>query len=100
MLISISDSSYYRDSGIFKVTSYDKWYLVFLNVDSDMQTTYLTYNFEADRAVDFTPIMVIIAIIAVCLIISILLGIVYRKRRKERNNQCTYQYNLIYLINQ
>ncbi|MFX1574850.1 MAG: zinc-ribbon domain-containing protein [Promethearchaeota archaeon] len=85
----LSDGSYHRDSGIFKITSYDTWYLVFLNADSDMQTTYLIYNFEVERAVDFTPIIVTIAIIAVCLIISILIVVAYR-RKKKREEQPVY----------
>lgn len=79
----LSDGSYYRDSGTFRVTSYDTWYLVFLNADSDMQTTYLTYDLEIERAVDFTPIIVAIVIIVVCSVISILIGIAYRQKNKR-----------------
>ncbi len=79
----LSDGSNYRDSGTFTVTSYDTWYLVFLNIDSSMQTTYLIYDFKVKRAVDFTPIIITIAIIMICSIISILIGITYRQKKKR-----------------
>lgn len=42
----LSDGSYSRDSGTFNPRSNDSWYVVFLNADSDMQITYLTYNVD------------------------------------------------------
>lgn len=80
----LSNGSYYRDLGTFRVTSYDTWYLVFRNADSDMQTTYLTYDVEIERAIDFTLIIVVIAIIVVCSVISIFIGIAYRQKNKRK----------------
>jgi len=38
---TLSDGSYYGDSGTFDVPYQDTWYIIFWNNDADMQTTYL-----------------------------------------------------------
>ena len=43
-LYTLSSGDYVSDSGTFTVAYDDVWYIVFLNEDSDQQSTYLTYS--------------------------------------------------------
>lgn len=79
---TLSDGSYIRDSGTFKPRSDDTWYVVFLNDDSDMQTTYLTYDVDLVRGNDWFesflgPIIFII-------IIGSVIGVVAELSKKSK----------------
>ncbi|TKJ23118.1 MAG: hypothetical protein CEE43_05210 [Promethearchaeota archaeon Loki_b32] len=75
-LYTLSNGSYYIDSGIFYPPSYDTWYIVFLNADPVEQTTYLTYNVDIERGNDggddsifeeiFYPIIAFVIIGSIC----------------------------------
>ncbi|MFX0036294.1 MAG: zinc ribbon domain-containing protein [Candidatus Hermodarchaeota archaeon] len=84
---SLSDGSYYRDSGIFKPPSYDHWYIIFFNNDPDMQTTYLTYDVMLDRGDSgngFESILYpIIAIIIIGGFVGICVGISEKSKKKK-----------------
>lgn len=81
---TLSDGSYIRDSGTFKPRSDDTWYIVFLNSDSDMQTTYLTYDVDLVRGNNWFESFLgpIIVIIIIGSIIGI--GAVMWKKSKEK----------------
>ena len=81
----LSDGSYYRDSGTFFPQSNDDWYIVFLNADSDMKITYLTYDvdFIEDPLLLGGIIGPIIAVLAVGGIIGAFIAI-SKKIAKEK----------------
>jgi len=68
----LSDGSYIRDSGTFTPRSHDDWYVVFLNADSDMQTTYLTY--DVDFVQDTSSLLIIVGILIACLAVGGIIG--------------------------
>ena len=82
----LSNGSYYRASGIFYPPSSDTWYIVFLNVDPDNQTTYLTYDVDVDRGDDSLFESIFIPIITIIIIGSIIGGAIEisNKQKKKR----------------
>lgn len=82
---SLSNGSYYIDSGHFIPPSYDTWYIVFRNIDSDIQITYLTYNVVVDRGDDSLFEQIFITIISTIIIGGIIAGaVVYSKKQKKK----------------
>ena len=61
------------------------WYIVFFNVDLDMQTTYLTYNVDVIRGTIILFLQIFIPILVVIIIVGIIVGIIkYSKKQKEK----------------
>ena len=85
----LSDGSYIQDSGTFTPPSYDDWYVVFRNADSDMQTTYLTYNvdFIEDPSLLGMIVGTIIAFLAVGGIIGACVGVSNKKAKEKQRKQ-------------
>lgn len=87
-LLLLSDGSKSEDSGVWEIDDKDMWYIVFLNNDTDMQSTTLTYSVEMYNAE--TPVLIFWAVVVMCLSI---LGpctplIVKRiKNRKEKKKE-------------
>ncbi|MFW9882084.1 MAG: hypothetical protein ACFFG0_54160 [Candidatus Thorarchaeota archaeon] len=79
---TLSDGSYYKDSGTFSPPSYDKWYVVFLNADPDMQITYLTYNVVVDRGFNLDLVSIIVPIIIGGIIVGVLIYL-FKKKKEE-----------------
>jgi len=85
----LSDGSHIQDSGTFTITSSDDWYIIFLNADSDHQTTSLTYN--VDFILATSPLFILIGILIACVavggIVGVIIGvyiIVHNKKRREK----------------
>ena len=84
----LSDGSYYEASGTFIPRSYDDWYVVFLNADSDMQTTYLTYDVDFIEGPSLLG-MIVVTIIAF-LVVGGIIGacvVVFNKKTKEKRRK-------------
>ncbi|MFX1314091.1 MAG: hypothetical protein ACFFHD_16005 [Promethearchaeota archaeon] len=91
---SQSNGNYYGDSGSFYPTYTDTWYIVFVNWDSDVQSTVLTYSGSVYYGDDGDgdgdgnggiPIFIIIGIIiAIVAAISITGLIIYKVKKKKR----------------
>ena len=82
----LSNGSYYRSSGTFYPPSYDIWYVVFLNDDSSIQITYLTYDINIVRGDEGSIESILYPILAVVIIggvIAAVLEISKKKKLKE-----------------
>lgn len=82
---TLSNGSYIRDSGTFKPRSHDTWYVVFLNSDSDMQTTYLTYDVDFIRGKLWYEIL--LGPIIVITVIGSVLGVVIVLVKKAKTEK-------------
>jgi len=85
----LSDGSHVQDSGTFIPKSNNEWYIVFLNADSNHQTTYLTYDVDFIDKVSILPFLVglIIFISVVGVIIGVLVVVLHKKAMKKRQMQ-------------
>ena len=84
----LSDGSYYRDSGTFTPRSHDDWYIVFLNADSVMQTTYLTY--DVDFIEDPSLLGMIVGTVIAFLVVGGIIGActaIFNKNAKEKQRK-------------
>lgn len=82
---TLSNGSYIRDSGTFKPRSHDIWYVVFLNIDSDIQITYLTYDVDFIRGKEWYEILLgpIIAFIVIGSVLGVVIVLV-KKAKTEK----------------
>ncbi|GAG27359.1 unnamed protein product, partial [marine sediment metagenome] len=86
-----SDGSYYVDSGDFSPPQTATWYFLFVNFDSDEESTILTYSIECTGCSPGGPnvgliIGIVVGIIAVAAVGGFLL---YRKKMKGREEPIT-----------
>lgn len=83
---TLSNGSYFRDSGTFKPRSHDTWYVVFLNRDSDLQITYLTYDVDIVRGNNWLETF-LGPLIAIIIIGSIIGGGVEMSRKSKKKKE-------------
>ncbi len=84
-LFLLSDGSKSSDSGVWEIDDKDMWCIVFLNNDTDMQSTSLTYSVEMYNAE--TPIIIFWAIVVMCLSILVPCTPLIVKRLKNRKEK-------------
>ena len=85
---TLSNGSFYIASGTFYPPSYDTWYIVFLNADSSVQTTYLTYDINVVKGDDGLFESILYPIITVVIIGAIIgAGIEIFKKKKQKEER-------------
>jgi len=81
----LSDGSYYSDSGDYYPASSSTWYFLFINIDPDQQTTYLTYDLTAYPAEpDILLIVIIVSVVSAAVVAVIVVIILYRRKSKRK----------------
>ena len=87
--ITLSNRSYYQAFGTFIPCSYNNWYVVFLNADSDMQITYLTYDvdFIENPSLLSMIIRIVISFLVVGEIIGACVAFPNKKAHEKRREQ-------------
>ncbi|MHA1658018.1 MAG: zinc ribbon domain-containing protein [Promethearchaeota archaeon] len=81
----LSDGSYYKDYGTFEPSTYDTWYILFINVDPDHQSTYLTY--EVNVYNPFSQFILIMIIIVIILVVAGILSAIYKSAKKKKEEE-------------
>jgi len=80
----LSDGSYYSDSGDYYPASSSTWYFLFINIDPDQQTTYLTYDLTAYPAEPDILLIVIIVSVVIAAIVAVIVVIILFRRKSKR----------------
>jgi hypothetical protein len=89
---TLSNGNYRTASGTFTVPQGGDWYVLFMNFDSDHQTTYLTFDVTF---IGISPLVIILAVIIIIAVIGTILGIVLGTRKKRRAKKMAIKQNII-----
>ncbi len=81
----LSDGSYYSAEGDYYPASSSTWYFLFMNIDPDQQTTYLTYDVTTHPGgPDILLIVIIVSVVAAAVVVVIVVIIRYRKKSRRQ----------------
>lgn len=81
----LSDGGYYIHSGTFNVPYDETWYIVFLNDDLDIESTYLDYevSFNHSSSIGLIVGIVVGAIVGLAIVAGIIISINRKKSKGE-----------------
>ena len=80
----LSDGSYYSAEGDYYPGYSSTWYFLFMNIDPDQQTTYLTYDVDIyPGGPDILLIAIIISVVSAAVVVVIVV-IIYRKKSRKK----------------
>jgi hypothetical protein len=87
----LSDGSKSEDSDTWEITYKDMWYIVFLNNDTDKESTTLTYSVEKYKMLDPMLIFVIVLVISLS-VLSGLTPYIVKKLKSRKSDQEVKKY--------